>query len=92
MTLLESEERDIFRFLRKVVLNIALWVASPFLMLAFLFLLFRKPALWILVPLAVAALVLTGALILFLVVRARLRDARRTVEVLADNDFLHPPP
>lgn len=88
---LEKEERDVIRFLRRVLLNVALWVASPFLALAFLFLLLQKPALWILVPLAVALLLLAAALVLFLVVRARLRATRRSVEWLADNDVRPPP-
>lgn len=88
----EQEERDVLRFLRKVLLNVAAWVASPFLMLAFLFFLLEKPLLWSLICLAVASLLLVAALVVWLVVRARLRDARRTVELVADSDIFRPRP
>lgn len=74
-----KEERDVLRFLRKVLLKVALVVASPFFMLAFLFFLLEKPPIWSLVCLAVGALFVAAGGIVFLVVRARLRAAREAV-------------
>lgn len=88
----EREERDIVLFLRRVLLKVALIAASPFFMLAFLFLLLEKPALWSLVPLAVGLLLVTVGLVVWLVVRSRVRRLRRELEWVADNDILRPPP
>ena len=84
------EERDLLRFLRKVLLNVALIVASPFFMLAFLFFLLEKPALWSLVCLAIGAFFVAAGLVVFWVVRARLVKAARAVEWVGDNDILRP--
>ncbi|HVM44970.1 MAG TPA: hypothetical protein VM582_03455 [Candidatus Thermoplasmatota archaeon] len=85
-----QEERDISTFLRKVILKVALIVASPFFMLAFLFLLLQKPPLWSLVPLAAGLLLVAAGLAVWLVARMRLRAVRRELERLGDNDILRP--
>ena len=80
----EQEEKDILVFLRKVLLNVALLVASPFLMLAFLFFLLQKPPLWSLVPLAIGLAFVALGLAAFLYAKVRLRQARERVERAID--------
>lgn len=86
-----STDDEVARFARKVILNVALVVASPFLMLAFLFFLLERPAVWSLVPLAIALLLYAAALVVWLVVRERLRAAAQAVEVFTADEFTRRP-
>lgn len=95
MDSLAQTEQDLLKFLRRILTSVTLLVASPFLMLAFLFFLLEKPALWSLISLGVAVLLYTAAAVVYVVVRARLRALRQTAEWVgrvADSDILRPGP
>lgn len=89
--MLRPEENEISTFLRRVLLKVALVVASPFFMLAFLFVLLEKPALWSLIALAAGALIVAAAVAVWLVLRARLRTLQTSMAWVADNDIPPPP-
>lgn len=87
----DKEAEALFRFLLKVILNVALIASSPFLMLAFLFFLLEKPLLWSLIPLGVAGLLIVAALIVWLVVRSKLRALQRELAPFIEVDGFEPP-
>lgn len=64
---------------RKVILRVALVVASPFWMLAFLLFLLGKPAMWSILLASIGALVVTMGYVAWLVVRRKMRDVARVV-------------
>lgn len=87
----EREARAVTRLLLKPILHLVAIVASPFFMLAFLFLLLEKPPLWSLIPLAIGVLLVLVGLLVWVVVRARLLDAARQVDAtvaFVDHDIL----
>lgn len=90
MSDLAKAETDLLRFLRKILTSVVLLVASPFLMLAFLFFLLEKPWLWSLIALAIALLLYAAAFVVYVVVRARLRAVRQAADWapgVADSDI-----
>lgn len=89
---LQSEARELSRFLLRPILQVTAIVASPFLALSFLFALLQKPALWSLVPLAIGVALLVAGLLVWALVRARLVGLAKKVDALADSDILRPPP
>lgn len=80
--------------LRKLILNVALFAASPFFMLTFLFFLLQKPVLWMAVTASIGALVLALGYAAWLVVRARLAPVVQAMEAVdqAGTFFERPPP
>lgn len=80
----DRAEPHVLRLLLKVVLNVTVVVAAPFLALALLFLYLQKPLLWPLVPGALGGLVLVSGLVAYLVLRAKLRQLRAKVEAARD--------
>ncbi|HWH08182.1 MAG TPA: hypothetical protein VNX21_03215 [Candidatus Thermoplasmatota archaeon] len=80
--------------LRKLILTIALFAASPFWMLTFLFFLLQKPLAWMAVTASVAVLVLALGYVAWLVVRARLAPVVRAMEMMDQGGtfFENPPP
>lgn len=73
----DEAEPHVFRLMLRAALYVSLWGASPFFAFAFGFWLFDKPLLWIAIPAALGVLVLLLGLVLFLVVRAKLRRLRQ---------------
>lgn len=80
---MRREAEELSRFLLKPVLHVTGIVASPFLMLAFLFLLLEKPPLWVLLPLTVALLLAGAGALVWILLRARLLRLSRELERLA---------
>lgn len=89
---MQTQARELSRFLLKPVLHVTAIVASPFFMLAFLFFLLEKPALWSLVSLAVGTLLVVAGLLVWALVRARLVGLAKDIDTLADSPVLRPPP
>lgn len=77
----DAAEPHVHRFLLKVILTIGALAAAPFLALAIVLVLLGKPWLWAAIAAACGGLLLLAALVLFLVVRSRLRDARGHLEL-----------
>lgn len=75
----DDAEPHVLRFLLKVALKGALYLATPFFALAFLFFLLAKPLTWILVAAGVGCCVLALGFVGFLVLKARLRRLRAKV-------------
>lgn len=76
----DEAEPHVFRFLLKVALTVSVWVASPFFALAFGFFLFGKPLLWTGVAAGLGLAVLLAGLLVYLVVRHKLRRLRRRLD------------
>ena len=72
----DETEPHVTRFLLKVILYVALLAATPLVGLAILFALLQKPLWWAAIPLGVAILLVAAGLLLWLFVRARLKQAR----------------
>lgn len=85
---------DMLSPLRKLILTIALFAASPFFMLTFLFFLLEKPLPWMAVTASIGALVLALGYVAWLVVRARLAAVLRAAEAMhgAETFFETRPP
>ncbi len=79
---------------RKLIRTLALFAASPFFMLTFLFFLLQKPLLWMAVTAGIGALVLALGYVAWLVVRARLAPVLRAAEAMhqAETFFETRPP
>ena len=79
---------------RKLILNVALFAASPFFMLTFLFFLLQKPLVWMAVAASIGALVLALGYVAWLVVRARLAPVVEAAEAMheAETFFETRPP
>lgn len=80
--------------LRKLIMTLSLFAASPFFMLTFLFFLLQKPALWMGVTASIGALVLALGWVAWLVVRARLSPVVHAMEAMdqVGTFFESPPP
>lgn len=78
---LEDTEPHVLRGLRKVILGAAAVLASPFLMLTFLFFLLEKPWTWMAVTGSIAGCIFAAALVGYLMLRARIRGVRRSISM-----------
>lgn len=86
----DHAEPHVLRFLLKVALTGGMIAATPFLALAFLFLLLAKPVLWVAIPATLGAVLLLLGLGAYLVLRHKLRRLRAKVEAARDVEgFAH---
>lgn len=72
----DEAEPPLMRFLLKVLLQISLVAATPFFALTLLFFYLQKPLLWMAIPASIGLLIVVAGLVLWLVVRAKLRGLR----------------
>jgi hypothetical protein len=80
----DHAEPHVLKLLLKVSLTGGIMAATPFLALAFLFLLLEKPLLWIAIPASVGASLFLLGLVAYLVLRAKLRRLRARVQAARD--------
>lgn len=81
----DDAQPHLFRAMLRVFLFASLVAASPFFALALLFWLLGKPFLWwIVVPLALGALLVALGLAAFAAIRSRVRGLRRTLDRAAE--------
>jgi hypothetical protein len=78
----------VLKLLLKVALTGGMVAATPFLALAFLFLLLQKPLLWVAIPAGVGALLFLLGLVAYLILRAKLRRLRARVQAARDLEDL----
>ena len=86
----DHAEPHVLKLLLKVALTGGIVAATPFLALAFLFVLLQKPMLWIAIPAGVGAFLFLLGLLAYLVLRHKLRRLRAKVEAARDVEgFYH---
>lgn len=79
----DETEGPVLRVLLRILLTVAMVLAAPFFAAAFLFLLLEKPIAWTLVAGSIGAVFVTLALVAWLVIRAKLRAMRRSLDEAA---------
>ena len=80
----DHAEPHVLRLLLKVALTGGMVAATPFLALAFLFVLLAKPMLWIAIPASIGAALFLLGVVADLVLRHKLRRLRAKVEAARD--------
>ena len=80
----DHAEPHVLRILLKVALTGGIVAATPFLALALLFVLLAKPILWVAIPATAGGILFLLGVVVYLVLRHKLRRLRAKVEAVRD--------